>query len=755
MGTVDLSPNAREDEYEQIFKFRSGEERSITTIRITDILRVHKRANLSRFYGWSKVPTLNFLCYELACPDLTYIVDLVTMFPEDVALEIAKELSLWTKNSGYNVVDPRVVELHTLFGYMVYGDFDFRKAALALAQADPPRHVLGDYELHQYIPHLFKELKADRPPKPLSFREYILTGQWIKAGSASVGYEEADVNGESVKIKVRKNLIPFIYSVDELLEMATTAPFEEINRAFVKPELAKKRIAVAGSLGSYLRWSYLLYCSGAFYAAPPTTVVDVNALQHLAVIWVIQALLKQPGMYGSSVDIDAYDNNIRDSETQAMSEVIFDKALGNVNHEDVIKVTEMCRVSIRNSKLLITPPEDRRVTTEWVKVPHTVQSGIRPTSPFGNMISTTIALILMALYNVVCFTTGDDILIIGLKEEVLKATAAVQGMQFPVSPTKFGIVANSGEFLRVAYSPGKASGYLPRALAGLSQRKPWNNDPPYLDYILERQLKVIDTLERRGGLRAELERVVLLAWSKRAKTSYLWAILPKPLGGLGYGRWGGKIPLSRVERNQKPSIEAKLVHENRQLANQIVATKLEEFEVTLSEAEAQEFTQKQLPQILLGDGIPAVVGAYRANERRQKYPSTQWRLVALQGFEHLASRPYQIDIPYAMTKQELARLALAKEFPIHRRQLVTAFMLEKISGAKRRLPEDSEYLTSVAIPGIESRTHPLLVGKLSEYIWSLLLMCFGQMSLIQLCVSTLYAADLLRSSQLYSVELAF
>jgi hypothetical protein len=697
---------------------------------------------------------MNFLLFSLAAPDLDWTLDLAD-YSESDALEISRQLSAWTKEYGYNAIDPRLTELHSLFGYMVYGEYDFEKAARELGDSGKDPHRLHGIDIAEIISDYYNYYNSEPTVKLPSFKEYIESGTWVKQGSASLGYESIEVERETFKVKLRKNMVPYFYTLDELIKLALSSPYIEDNRAFVKPELAKRRIAVAGSLASFLRWDYIMLAAGKFYSLPGNVMVDAQPEETLAFTSIICGLLAK-GYYGSSADFEKYDHQINELELLSMGDTMCSKAVNNAaNQSDIPAIAEMCKTSLRNSRLLVTPPEGRGKHEEYIQVKATVQSGIRPTSAFGNMYSAVVAAVLMAIYDVICFDLGDDILIIGRRDEVVQATAAIEAMGLRLSVGKFGIVKQSVEFLRVVYTPTKAQGYLCRALPGITQRKPWNNDPPQRDYILKRQCDTIATLLRRGAVGTMLERVVLLAWSKRTKASVNWARLPTSLGGLGAAKFLGMIPdLKDTLTTHIPNIKVS-VPPSDGLAIDIEKVRLQSYDIHLTTEEAKDTTDASFESILTGSGIPRLVRAYREAEGLRRYPQARWHSIKPIGLEVPLHHYHLLDFDYKYTPAEEAREALAKRYAYHKNLLITNKMKMKKSIAMKQAPDLRDYYLQAKIPSLEFEVHPIISDLLAQHLWTLYTNLFAVVTPVRLAIGLLFMAQLERASAITQVPLLY
>lgn len=719
MDFLNTNPNFRHKDSLTVWPYRSGEERSITQLRLTDIKPL--REELLRFPVWTQVPLMNFIIYNRVQQLDHQCIDLLAELEEQDAIDSCKEFSDWLKSSFGNVTMPYATEMQCLFGYMVYGEFNYEEEAIKLANAGLDASWNDDVGWEHILKaavETIASLDDEPPPDGISLKDFIRRGEWIREGSASLGYEEVEVEEEKIKIKLKKNLVPFFYTVEELEEMCLNVK-EERDNSFIKPELAKKRLAVAGDIANYINWSYIMYYFGHPYKKSAFNTLDETPEEELARQSSTLEFLAGGG-YASSVDLKAMDHQPNEALANEFCDSTLTVAEQRATHSDVFKVSAILRTSYRNAYLLVTPPDKRAQGRQYLPIRGSVRSGIRPTSWFGNAFTYSQSLANAILHGIHAYNRGDDIMALGNKEAVVRATQQFDAWGFEISVVKFGIGKSAAEFLRNLYSDRKVLGYLCRALAGLTQRKPWSNEPPSTNAIVTRQLKVIATCRRRGGAMDGMVTVVTQTWSRVTKQSILWLQAPSPIG-LGVLPFRNLLPQARRVTKQ-PKLQATVPEAP--FAAELVDYRFIPYGITLQPEERKTLLEEQFRSSLLADAIPQVHGIQNAIEKASRYPNVDWAKIKEQRIEHpgvpyvlVEERPH-----FVYTGQELAREALAITLPRCKEQLITPTMKMKKAFVKWKKPQAESSLIDAILSGVppqlELYYHPLVATLLASTVVS-------------------------------------
>lgn len=114
---------------------------------------------------------------------------------------------------------------------------------------------------------------------------WLETGDWERSGSASFGrvcYEVSTSDGiKRGHFKARKNLIMDTTEFNDLYNRVSTYALQE-NRALIKSELGKIRIAVASPLETYLQMSWMYALGGSFYFSWPGNTLEEQLAREAA-----------------------------------------------------------------------------------------------------------------------------------------------------------------------------------------------------------------------------------------------------------------------------------------------------------------------------------------------------------------------------------------------------------------------------------------------------------------------------------------
>jgi len=189
-------------------------------------------------------------------------------------------------------------------------------------------------------------------------------------------------------------------------------------------------------------------------------------------------------------------------------------------------------------------------------------SGVRFTSVFGNLWNAALTNIVRSLatrllgYDPIkqLAIKGDDTaLVCSTATECLIVRYCYMAVNAVGLDSKFGISQGHYEFLRKEIGVRGVRGWPCRAIAAITQRKPWLAQPMSPTALVETTASTIRTLERRVG--RSLPQIHLAnkqKWSKYYSQSHMWLELPVRLGGYGVYPWHGWVPNGRLPRPTKP-----------------------------------------------------------------------------------------------------------------------------------------------------------------------------------------------------------
>lgn len=389
---------------------------------------------------------------------------------------------------------------------------------------------------------IFAKNAYTTPYPRLGLREYIASGLWLTTGSASCPKLKISLAGEEVRLRVRKNNVPEVLTVDELFEAAMTKVQENV--VIIKPEMAKLRLAVAADLGGYLAMSWLFYLMGSSYEHLPGITLSESVLEGVATtLTMIDALRKG---YALPFDFAGFDHQPHLEECKIIISEYFDP----ISHDlDVIPV--LGRVLLSYASIHLRAAWDKCLR---LLVKGGLQSGRRETTAVGcvwNLANNELASRLSVLFGAhppdKLWVRGDDTLaIFPTRNDAVVHRLALAAVGAVGSPGKFGVHERAGEMLRVWYTD-VAKGWPAREIPALSERKPWSNTPYMPDASVSAIKKAIDSIARRSPspFAELLWREVRRSWSLRRRLPVSALSTPSSLGGYGLDLWDGKTVYRR------------------------------------------------------------------------------------------------------------------------------------------------------------------------------------------------------------------
>lgn len=468
--------------------------------------------------------------------------------------------------------------------------------------------------VHDFPPGMDFETQADRwlhmPPAKvtaLSFRQFIQKGTWRRSGSSSIGHLQFTLNGETHKIKARKNLVLDIIEVDALLAL-TVATKEQEHTVIVKSELGKVRIAVAADLTTYLKMSWLLHMLGDSYIHLNFSTQNES---FTASTKRLQKFNENCGVfYNLPADYKSFDHQLRTEEIEVIYKILIKRAIDNAGTQlpsDFIQI----QTDVLNSFAHATLRAEFGEKHESYHISKGLMSGLLITSIIGNTWSTvmcgTALDCLQAtgadLAQVDLSIRGDDAAAIFPTLKLAQGfTAVLVGLGAVLSPGKFSISKASTEFLRTWFD-GLAHGYPARVIAGLTQRKPWSSEPWTDVSFLTNLTATIGTLTRRGLNTAGLYDSMLETWALKHNVSVKAMKVPRALGGLGLGVWDGSTLKSPFPRQAEPHISASITNHRRDALLDIAAS----MHLPVQFPALDQLALRQVATALSTDDVPAYV----------------------------------------------------------------------------------------------------------------------------------------------------
>lgn len=562
-----------------MWKFRTKDDRNQRRTRLYDVLKfwkaLGKPARLTRFLLRTKnmdqihVQNLSWMVLIMGddwCRVTEQLGLMGGAFEEWI--ERAKEVSNLLKTSG--VQDENWFhwcELQHLVGYKNSdGTLDLAGACQELANSGRDFELYG-LSFSQVADEVLTYTPAAKVTLP--FQDWVKGGEWATSGSASGYKTEVVINGEDDKIRTTKAGLLDITEPDTLTREAL-AINKAVSKGFDKPETGKNRLAVAGDVPTYLKMSWLKQ----FFSSSSNTWAHVSTSESLDQTVSRMLAMSQRLVQAFSLPFDykAFDHQA----TRAMLLILARKfiQLGRLNCdvtllEEYDLIAQNVIESIENAELVLTV---NGKTMSW-KMKGGLESGINWTSEIGNgwnlvMTSTAIKLaqaLGVSTQKIAYVVKGDDSAIFAPNWGAL---ALIERLYFAIGVQggigKFSLQFEQTEFLRVWFDgTRRCLGYPARAVVGLTQRKPWSNEPWKVDEVIRALIEATYTVERRTQ-RPEvhvLRQVLLRIWCQSHGLRVESAQVPVEMGGLGLLPPKNLITMSPPIRHQPAGVSIDIVNE--------------------------------------------------------------------------------------------------------------------------------------------------------------------------------------------------
>jgi hypothetical protein len=542
--------------FEKLFPFRSKSDKHILRTRAYDAYCVLGKEEfikvIEHIPAASYVHALNII-YGRIIWGWDWFVDAMK-----VPFDETRRLSDNLKTRSPHEDSFKFMDMSGFGGYrqLPYPGFDEYEEAVKLANGGrefrPPvvRAMMLDALKH------LRNVSVKNRPAFITLPEFVRRPElWSTSGSSSLGRVVFEVAGKKKTFKARKNWILDLYSLDELVEMVERGGEKQVNTTVVKSELGKVRLAVGGDVITYLYHSYLMYLCGHFYEN--WVGVTLNETPEEELQRIIKTLKELKTSYAIPFDYKAFDHQMWTDEIVDMVGVLVDKVISQYPEQEfyISQIWNKVRGAFYNSVL---------VTSDRKEIPVVggLLSGLRVTSYVGNafnfwMFNTIHDFITKYLIPLNEYNTfkGDDTSIV-VEEEAYGALLVelLQSFGADTDLGKFGLHFGRTEFLRVWYYSNTARGIANRVLPGLTQRKPWSNEPYFKHMTIVNIGSLIQILERRTDKDLDyLFKGLARSWSQLYKIPIRALYTPTSLGGLGVrlspGEW------IRVTQRKISSIE--------------------------------------------------------------------------------------------------------------------------------------------------------------------------------------------------------
>lgn len=647
---------------------RTKTDLSLRRTRLLDWVKVMRRLRredelrqvmLESKVGWDVVFLTNIICATSVIGTHWYQRwHSLGAFDSDLShyLNVAKTVGNIAKSSGIhddNWMD--YAECGVIGGYRnpPFPGFDVVKETELLAHGG---------EEHNFFTYTFEELVdayLDMPFKPMTyvpFSEWVKKAEWLTAGASSVGRVIiTTADGKTHNIKARKNMVADVVDLGELAEQALHHQGQQ-NFTIIKSELGKLRLAVAGDIYSYLKMTWInSLLNGAYYAWPGSTMDEGFEEQTKRLAKMLELCAKS---FGLPYDYAGFDHQPTTNEIVTIVRKLCRHARLNVPKGEQAEYDAIVQNVIQGFSTATL--EVRVATTQPVKFDVTggLMSGLRWTSTVGNAWNTVMtgaALRILREWGMPTdkierYIRGDDSAIftpnwatgvgMNLAYDAIGAKAGVG---------KFSLQYRQMEFLRVWFSD-RCEGYAIRALPGLTQRKPWSNNPWSEDMVLRAIFETVRTLRRRKPERRETLDIIWSElksiWCQNHNLPNAITMVPAYQGGLGLESAEGAFvyklsaPVPRITKS-----EYKIDNQTEWRKKRIEEYAKQKYDMVIDNAD--ELASAELKETIASDNIPEV-----AKITREKWLQEVRRLQIRATKQPLPTEIYPIPYDIAHVQPE-------------------------------------------------------------------------------------------------------
>jgi hypothetical protein len=526
------------EDIEAWWPYRSKADRGLRLCRFPDLVGVKDgitKSDLSVVSDFDYILALNLCLLRVVNQEVFTNLDTMGMFDGGYLTYVTntKRLSTVLKKTNLTTDWSKTLwyfELDCMSGYRNAPDptFDYRRDVSALANSG---HLTTNESYKDKVLANILPVKQTMVP---SFRDWVSSLVWVTAGSSSIGKMRVVVEeGEKkVSFKARKNCVPFIYSVDELIDVVNSTN-ECINVAVIKNEVGKLRVAVASDIGNYLLQAYMLAQIGDSYKVWTGNTLGETADEERSRLQKMMYLCK--GRYCLPFDYANFDHQ---PSTLEIKKILY-RIFGQLQLTDESQT--LFRQMMSNLDRQWLTGRDGELNLK-LRVQGGLMSGYRITSLIGNawnswMTETcqNLAHNIFGFKAVAYYIRGDDSAV--FFDEWWHAAvfrdlyARVQAVG---NNAKFGILWERCEFLRTVITPGGCYAYPARAMVAVSQRKPWSGERWAPSNIITGTADAIWRTARRGFIDlSHLLTHLLDRYALKSRTPHLVAFTPSQTGGAG------------------------------------------------------------------------------------------------------------------------------------------------------------------------------------------------------------------------------
>lgn len=485
-----------------------------------------------------------------------------------------------------------------------------------------PEHILAKISGLAQFPEA-------KPHDVRGFEEWLRSCDWERSGSSSIGrvrYEVQDKSGvRAGHFKARKNLVLDVVPFDEVLSRARKHCSQD-NKALIKSEFGKIRLAVAAPLETYLQQAFLYGVSGSAYLKWPGNTLEETIEQEMRRNERTVVCMRA-GHFALPYDFARFDHQPTTPEVVAFQRVTFDRALLNAGHhqDSDVKLFESLLEKGFSSATLSTPPGVCEPQT--FPVMGGLMSGLRSTSAVGsgwNAVLGECAREMVGRFRPFTrpvdtwqLVRGDDTQVVSPHYlDVLGVKIGYDAMGAEANESKFTLRRGRTEFLRV--ETGHFSMCYPcRTIPLVNQRKPWSARQPTGDGSVSTIVKVGHVLSRRLRDASRILAFIAFLAQKMARMMGIdqrLISIPVALGGLGLVPWSGRWCV----RSWHPDPPAPITITNKtQFRTQQEREKYGELGVPITEHEADVLADRRIRDKIAVDDLVDVAGIVAHTRRNE------------------------------------------------------------------------------------------------------------------------------------------
>lgn len=608
-----------DEEWLELFPARTKNDIGIRRARMRDVIQLYTTDETLRLINvFRRLDYIHLM-------NVLWAIEIHGYELEEVMVQMGMERGLTAYNAGaqsLNMVTKKMkcsmelrlkyAELGNLTGYRLppIPGFDAKEETKLLAQGGA-EHGIAQWkeEFAECVAIVMQGQKIKRVPF-VTLQQYIAEDMGSTAGASTIGkvyYESPNGDG---KFKARKNFVLDVVDAEEVYQKTLKHREYQVAKGFIKPELGKCRVAVTGDSESYYISSWLNYLCGHSYVSWKGSTLEEDRYQQMARME--EMVEKLNGTYSLPFDYKGFDRQPALDEVEYMVREYFQAALENTPDEYKDYVNEWIESTVNSFKNSWCIYQEDGQEWKWA-VSGGVQSGIRLTSMLGNFWNQVMTEAARRLVTVVerilgAYLRGDDSSVI--TKDYLSALLMRLGYaanNAVGADSKYGIHFEETEFLRIWYTKNRVYGYPNRAIASLTQRKPWTSEPWDPDAAVRAQDNTLNILERRTGRTFKRIRTIIQqAWVRQRKMALDYLYIPRSLGGLGIYPWNGvyrsiRYPDYKINRDVTFKVVA-----NSWLRYQRKFDVLDRTQAKLTGEQLQRIQQEAMKGKAGGDDLPTL-----------------------------------------------------------------------------------------------------------------------------------------------------